>query len=32
MSALSLTELEELGVALLDFTGVGDLESWLGRR
>ena len=32
VSALSLTELEELGVALLDFTGVGDLESWLGRR
>ncbi len=30
VSALSLDELEALGEALLDFTTVADLESWLG--
>jgi len=30
VSALSLEELESLAEALLDFTSVGDLESWLG--
>jgi predicted transposase YdaD len=32
VSALSLGELEDLGVALLDFTDMGDLVSWLGQR
>ena len=30
VSALSLEDLEALGEALLDFTSVEDLESWLG--
>lgn len=30
VSALSLERLEALAEALLDFTSVGDLESWLG--
>jgi predicted transposase/invertase (TIGR01784 family) len=30
VSALSLEQLESLGEALLDFTSVSDLESWLG--
>ena len=30
VSALSLKDLEALGEALLDFTSVEDLESWLG--
>ena len=30
ISALSLEELENLAEALLDFTSVSDLESWLG--
>lgn len=30
VSALSLEQLEILGEALLDFTSVSDLESWLG--
>lgn len=30
VSALSLEQLENLGEALLDFTSVSDLESWLG--
>ncbi len=30
VSVLSLEELESLGEALLDFTSVEDLESWLG--
>lgn len=30
VSALSLEELESLGEALLDFTSVSDLDSWLG--
>ncbi|WP_052672221.1 DUF4351 domain-containing protein [Aliterella atlantica] len=29
VSSLSLEELESLAEALLDFTNVGDLESWL---
>ncbi len=28
---LSVTQLEDLGEALLDFTAVGDLEAWLGE-
>lgn len=31
VSALSLEQLEALGEALLDFTSVEDLVSWLGR-
>ncbi|KJH72393.1 Rpn family recombination-promoting nuclease/putative transposase [Aliterella atlantica] len=30
VSALSLEQLESLGEALLDFTSVADLETWLG--
>ena len=30
VSALSLEELEALGEALLDFTRISDLETWLG--
>ena len=30
VSALNLEELEALGEALLDFTSIEDLESWLG--
>ncbi len=30
VSALSLEQLEALGEALLDFTSIADLESWLG--
>lgn len=29
ISALSLTQLEELGEALLDFADAGDLRAWL---
>jgi predicted transposase YdaD len=29
VQALSLTQLESLGEALLDFSEVGDLERWL---
>ncbi len=31
VQALSLEQLEELGDALLDFSGVTDLETWLAR-
>jgi hypothetical protein len=30
VKSLPLERLEALGEALLDFSGVGDLESWLG--
>ena len=30
VSALSLEKLESLGEALLDFTSIADLETWLG--
>jgi hypothetical protein len=30
--ALSLTQLEELGEALLDFTDIADFEQWLRSR
>lgn len=30
--ALSIEELEELGVALLDFSGVADLMAWFDRQ
>ncbi|WP_446390126.1 DUF4351 domain-containing protein [Coleofasciculus sp. B1-GNL1-01] len=30
--ALSIEELEELGVALLDFSGVADLIAWFDRQ
>ena len=30
VSALSIERLESLGEALLDFTSIADLESWLG--
>ncbi|MEQ8463474.1 DUF4351 domain-containing protein [Coleofasciculus sp. E1-EBD-02] len=30
--ALSIEELEELGVALLDFSGVADLVAWFNRQ
>ncbi len=30
VSALSLERLEALGEALLDFTSIADLETWLG--
>ncbi len=29
LSQLSLTQLEDLGEALLDFTAIADLETWL---
>jgi hypothetical protein len=29
--SLTLTQLEDLGEVLLDFTGLGDLEIWLDR-
>ncbi len=31
VQSLSLEQLEELGDALLDFSGVEDLETWLAR-
>ncbi|MDJ1173080.1 DUF4351 domain-containing protein [Roseofilum capinflatum] len=31
IQSLSVETLEDLGEALLDFTGVEDLVSWLGR-
>jgi predicted transposase YdaD len=32
VNGLSLDRLEALGEALLDFTGVADLEAWLGSN
>jgi len=32
IQSLSVDTLEDLGEALLDFTGVEDLVSWLGER
>ncbi|MBA3921558.1 MAG: DUF4351 domain-containing protein [Nostocaceae cyanobacterium] len=32
VQSLTVTQLEELGVALLDFTGVDDLVRWLGTN
>ncbi len=31
VKALSLEQLEALGEAVLDFTGVSDLENWLAN-
>ncbi len=31
IEALSLPQLEQLGEDLLDFSGMADLEIWLGR-
>jgi hypothetical protein len=31
ITSLSVTQLEDLGEALLDFTAIGDLEAWLGE-
>ncbi len=31
IASLSVTQLEDLGEALLDFTAVSDLETWLGE-
>jgi predicted transposase YdaD len=32
INTLSLEQLENLGEALLDFTGLPDLERWLGEN
>ena len=32
VSAMPLEKLEELGEALLDFTGASDLQNWLGKN
>ena len=32
VSALSINQIESLGEALLDFTSIADLESWLSKN
>lgn len=32
VQTLSLEELRDLGVSLLDFAGIQDLEAWLSRQ